>query len=86
MLSQIAKSAALQIAHQDKIEQEWHNAKGCVETAQWMLDCAAGTPMENDMAEVLEGAKRTEREAYARVQSISAESRSLFNHYANKLK
>ena len=86
MLSQIAKAAALQIAHQDKIEQEWHNAKGCIETAQWMLDCAAGTPMHNDMAEVLEGAKRTEREAYARVQSISSESRSLFNHYANKLK
>ena len=86
MLSQIAKSAALQIAHQDKIEQEWHNAKGCVETAQWMLDCAAGTPMHNAMAEVLEGAKRTEREAYNRVQAISAESRSLFNHYANRLK
>ena len=86
MLSQIAKAAALQIAHQDKIEQEWHNAKGCVDAAQWMLDCAAGTPMENDMAEVLESAKRTERQAYARVQAISAESRSLFNHYANKLK
>lgn len=86
MLSQIARAAALQISHQEKIEQEWHNAKECVEAAQWMLDCAMGTPTENAMLEVFEGAKRTEREAYARLQAIRAESRSLFNHYANKLK
>ena len=54
--------------------------------ARMIAISAAGTPMENAMAEVLEGAKRTEREAYARVQAISAESRSLFNHYSNKLK
>jgi len=85
MLSQIAKAAAQQINHQDKIEQEWQDAKACVESAQWMLDAAKGTEMEQAMQEVLENAKQAERNAYSRVKAISAESRSLFNHYANKL-
>ena len=86
MLSQIVKAAAQQIAHQDKIEKQWHDAKGYIEAAQWMLDCAIGTPMEAAFTEALENAKRMEREAYERVKAISAESRSLFNHYSNKLR
>ena len=85
MLSQIAKAAAQQLAHQEAIEKQWHDAKGCIEAAQWMLDCAIGTPMEANFVEALENAKRMEREAYAKVQAISSESRSLFNHYSNKL-
>lgn len=85
MLSQIAKAAAQQVAQQEKIEQEWQAAKDCIETAQWMLDCAKGTGMEQAMLEALENAQKAERNAYDRVKAISAESRSLFNHYANKL-
>lgn len=85
MLSQIAKSAAWQVEHQNKIEQAWYDAKGAVESAQWMLECAFGTPMEDAMAEVFENTKTAEREAYARVQAISKETRSLFNYYSNKL-
>lgn len=85
MISQIAKAAANQIAFQDKIEQEWHDAKSSLEAAQWMHECSKGTKIEQDMLKLVEIAKEYERRAYAKVQAISIESRSLFNHYSNKL-